>query len=147
MYKDKDVAVIDLESMQQSYGTETMKINYRLALKKMLRPLSEDERQLITEKLESSIYQPTENLEIQHNFTVDDIMSLREETWLDGMPKEECMARALDGSVKRMEQEYMQQSADKAQSYVVVSPQGEAIKKTMTAEAFLQKAQAMRHEH
>ena len=62
------------------------------------------------------------------------------------MPKEECMARALDGSVKRMEREYMQQSADKAQSYVVVSPQGEAIKKTMTAEAFLQKAQAMRHE-
>ena len=147
MYADKDVVVIDLEGQQQSYGDETMRINYRLAMRKMLQPLSSEERQLVVDKLNSSAYQPVQNLEIRQNLASDDITSLREDTWLDGMPKEECMARALDGSVKRMEREYMQQSADKAQSYVAVSPQGEAIKKTMTAEAFLQKAQAMRHEH
>jgi len=139
-------AVIALEGMKPSYGDETMRINYRLAMRKMLQPLSSEERQLVVDKLNSSAYQPVQNLEIRQNLASDDITSLREETWLDGMPKEECMARALDGSVKRMEREYMQQSADKAQSYVAVSPQGEAIKKTMTAEAFLQKAQAMRHE-
>lgn len=140
-------AVIALEGVKPSYGDETMRINYRLAMRKMLQPLSSEERQLVVDKLNSSAYQPVQNLEIRQNLASDDITSLREETWLDGMPKEECMARALDGSVKRMEREYMQQSADKAQSYVAVSPQGEAIKKTMTAEAFLQKAQAMRHEH
>lgn len=140
-------AVIALEGVKPSYGDETMRINYRLAMRKMLQPLSSEERQLVVDKLNSSAYQPVQNLEIRQNLASDDITSLREETWLDGMPKEECMARALDGSVKRMEREYMQQSADKVQSYVAVSPQGEAIKKTMTAEAFLQKAQAMRHEH
>lgn len=150
-------AAIALEGMKPSYGDEMMRINYRLAMRKMLQPLSSEERQLVVDKLNSSAYQSVQNLEIRQNLASDDITSLREEIWLDGMPKEECMARALDGSVKRMarvldgsvkrmEREYMQQSVDKAQSYVAVSRQGEAIKKTMTAEAFLQKAQAMRHE-
>lgn len=138
-YTPAEDAVIALEGMKPSYGDETMRINYRQAMRKMLQPLSSEERQLVVDKLNSSAYQPVQNLEIRQNLASDDITSLREETWLDGMPKEECMARALDGSVKRMEREYMQQSADKAQSYVAVSPQGEAIKKTMTAEAFCRK--------
>lgn len=53
-------AVIALEGMKPSYGDETMRINYRLAMRKMLQPLSSEERQLVVDKLNSSAYQPVQ---------------------------------------------------------------------------------------
>ena len=61
----------------------------------------------------------------------------------EGKTKEDCMAQVLEGSVKRIEQSYMKQSEDKAKSYVKVGRDGEAVKKTMSAQMFLQKAQEM----
>ena len=140
---NEDGSMIELERMQPSYAAETMKINYRLALRKMLQPLSKEEQQLLTEKLNSTSYQPTQNLDLQQNLSPYTVAALREETFVAGIAKEDCMTQVLEGSVKRIEQSYMKQSEDKAKSYVKVGRDGEAVKKTMSTQMFLQKAQEM----
>ena len=133
---------IQMDCMQNSFGDETMKINYRLALRKMLASLAEEDKNLLMEKLNSKEYRPYEALDMGVYMDNTNVASLRQEVLLDGMSKEECFKMAHEGSVARQEQTYIKQSDDKAKSYVLMSENGQDNNKTMSSQAFLRQAQA-----
>ena len=136
-----------MKDLQNSFAPETMKLNYHMALRKMLAPLSDDDKNLLVEKLKSPEYRPYSALDLGvNNMKNADIDALRQETLLDGVSKEDCFKMAHEGSMARLEQTYIQQSDDKAKNYMLMGENGKPIKKTMSAQEFLQQVQNIQQE-